>query len=185
VSRIARAGDMIGMPVVALDTGRILGEVRDVVFDPQRSFVGFTLRGRGLLSSPLIGFLPDTGIGAAGPDAVMVESEGALIRDRGEINRLIADHREAPGSDVVTRSGTPLGKVNDVVLEIGSAGIAVVGYCVARDDGREMIVPVLEGPEWDEAMVVPDGAETRSAEGLVGFSRILERLRESRSGVGL
>jgi uncharacterized protein YrrD len=186
VTRIVRAGDLIGMPVVTLDEGRIVGEVRDVLFDPRRSsFVGFTLRGRGLLSSPLLGFLAESEVASTGKDAVMIASDSALMRDRDAVKQQVADKREAPGSEVVTASGTALGTINDVVLEIGPAGLAVVGYCVDRGEGRELIVPALEGAEWDDAMIVPDGAETASAEGLVGFSRILEQLRAARGGVGL
>lgn len=187
MTRIVRAGDLIGMPVVTLDEGRIVGEVRDVLFDPRQStFVGFTLRGRGLLSSPLIGYMPGPAIGSIGRDAVMLESESLLERGRDAIRRQIADHREVPGSEVVTESGAELGSISDIVLEIGPADVVVVGYCVERSDGRELIVPAPDTTiDWDEALVVPDGVETQSAEGLVGFSEILEQLRQSRSGIGL
>ncbi|CAN5642082.1 PRC-barrel domain-containing protein [soil metagenome] len=188
MTRIVRAGDLIGMPVVTLDKGRIVGEVRDVLFDPRQStFVGFTLRGRGLLSSPLIGYMPGPAISSIGRDAVMLESESLIERGRDAIRQQIADHREVPGSEVVTESGAELGSINDIVLEIGLADVVVVvGYCVERSDGRELILPAPDTKiDWDEALVLPDGFETRSAEGLVGFSRVLEQARESRSGVGL
>lgn len=187
MTRIVRAGDVIGMPVVTLDEATIVGEVRDVLFDPGEARVaGFTLRGRGLLSPPLLGLLPGADVRALGQDAVMIESESAVIRDKQRIREHVPKKREAPGSEVVTDDGEPVGTVSDIVLEIGDDGMTVVGYCIERDDGRELIVPTLEAPrEWSDVIVVPPGIEERAAEGLVGFSLLLERSREMRSGAGL
>jgi uncharacterized protein YrrD len=186
VTRIVRAGELIGMPVVALDEGRILDEVRDVLFDPlEARLVGLTLRGRGLLSAPLSGYVAAAAIASIGPDAVMIGSASLVERERDALKRQTADQREVPGSEAVTESGIMLGSINDVVLEIGAADVVVVGYCVKRDNGRELIVPApTSTTDWDGALIVPDAVETQSAEGLVGFSRVLEELRQSGSGVG-
>jgi uncharacterized protein YrrD len=175
-----RASDLIGMPVVTLDEARIIGEVRDVLFDPRESRIaGLTVRGRGLLSPPLLGFLAVESIHSAGNDAVMVPDEAAMVRDKKQINERIADQREAPGSMVATEDGVELGVVGDFVLEADGSQLRVVGYCIEREEGRELIVPAPEGqPEWSDEIVLPSGTEKQATEGLVGFSRELERARQ-------
>lgn len=175
------------MPVVTLDSATIVGELRDVLFDPVEARVaGFTLRGRGLLSSPMLGLLPAGDVRAFGQDAVMIERDDAVIRDKGLIREQVGEKHEAPGSEVVTDDGEPVGTVTDIVLEIGEGSLVVVGYCIERDDGREVIVPAPAGPrEWTDVIVVPAGIERQAVEGLVGFSVLLERSREAASGAGL
>jgi uncharacterized protein YrrD len=175
-----RASDLIGMPVVTLDEARIIGEVRDVLFDPRESRIaGLTVRGRGLLSSPLLGFLAAESIHSAGNDAVMVADESVLVRDKKQISERIADQREAPGSEVVTEDDIELGVVGDIVLEAVGDQLQVVGYCIEREDGRELIVRTPEGQtEWSDQIVVPAGTERQATEGLVGFSHELQRARE-------
>ncbi len=168
---------------MAMDEAKIIGEVRDVLFEPcEARVVGFTLRGRGLLSSPMIGLLPADSIRAAGNDAVMVESASVLLRDHDEVRKRMPDKQEAPGTEVVTEDGVNLGVVGDVVLEVIDDRIEVVGYCVERDEGRELIIPAPKSPgEWSEQVVLPRGSEQRFTEGLVGFSAELKRLRRESS----
>lgn len=179
MTRVVRAGDLIGMPVITLDEAVTLGEVRDVLFDPLESaFVGFTVRGRGLLSPPLIGYLPADAIAATGEDAVMIETDSRLVREHDQIEQQMAGRQEAPGNEIVTEGGQSLGTVSDVVLEIGPDSANVVGYCLTRENGRELIVPAPAAPlEWSATIVVPDGIERRSAEGIAGFSRLLQSWR--------
>ena len=183
-----RAAELIGMPVATLDSATIIGEVRDICFDPLRwRFLGFTLRGRGLLSPPLIGFLPSAGMKALGHDAVMIGSEAVVLRDPIDISSALGEHDDAVGTEVVTDQGATLGRITDLVLETDGRGVSVVGYAVKPDDGREMVVPLLpdSGPNWGEALVVPASVEGLGAGGLMGFREALERTRAMRSGVGL
>jgi uncharacterized protein YrrD len=187
VRRLARAAELIGMPVVTLDTATIVGEVRDVLFDPrQTSFVGITLRGRGLLSPPFIGLLPVAALRAIGHDAVMIESASSVVREDSDISAITGEQRDIVGSEVVTDEGTVLGDISDIVLEINESTPAVVGYCVIQPDGHELIVPAPEGPrEWAEVVVVPSNVEQRGAIGLIDFREVLERMRSANSGMGL
>jgi uncharacterized protein YrrD len=187
VTRIVRAGDLIGMPVITLDGATLVGEVRDVLFDPGAArLVGFTLRGRGLLSPPLLGVLPAASLRSIGRDAVMIDAAAALIRDGDKVREHVAGRHEAPGSQVLTEAGERLGTITDVVLELGRGqAAAVVGYCLERDDGREVIVPVPAGAaDWQEALVLPAHLEEQAAEGLLGFGALLERGRAMRSDAG-
>src|SRR4051812_4137990 len=127
--RLARATELMGLRVVTLDTAAAVGEVRDVLFDPARSrVVAFTIRGRGLLSPPLIGLLPTGSVSSIGRDAVMISHEMALVRQRDGMATALDDQIEVLGKEVVTDAGGTLGAVIDVVLEVerGDAVVAVI-----------------------------------------------------------
>jgi uncharacterized protein YrrD len=188
VTRFVRAAELIGTPVATLDSATFIGEIRDVLFDPLRwRFLGFTLRGRGLLSPPLIGFLPSAAIKALGRDALMIASDADLVRDPTDITSALGEHEDAVGTEVLNDEGVKLGRVADLVLETDGRKVSVAGYVIRRDDGRELVVPLLpdSGPNWGEALVVPASVEGLGAGGLVGFREALDRTRALRSGVGL
>ena len=184
MSRLARAGELIGMPVVTLESATTVGEVKDVLVDPGRSrIIGFTVRGHGLLSSPLVGILPGEHIHAIGRDALMIAAESAIVRQREGMAGTLADQQEVVGKEVVTRGGASLGTINDVVLEIEGNVANVVGYEISRHEGHVVIVPVPTGvPLSGEALLLPDDVEQQGANGLTGFRDVLERVRMTHSG---
>lgn len=186
MNRLARASDLIGMPVVALDSATTAGEIKDVLVDPARSLVvGFTVRGQGLLSSPLLGMLPREHVHAIGRDALMVPTADGVVAEREGMTTLLEGQQDVVGKEVVTQSGTSLGTVNDVVLEIDEAAANVVGYEIDRPDGHTVIVPITHGtPLSGEALLVPDDVEQGAANGLNGFRDALDRLRMNHSGAG-
>jgi sporulation protein YlmC with PRC-barrel domain len=184
VTRLVRAAELIGRPVLTLDEAKIIGEVRDVLFDPHDSRItGFTLRGRGLLSPSMLGLVPIERVRSVGSAAVMVHDAAALLRDADEQREYLPERQDATGTEVVAEDGTPIGLVSDIVIETDGEQLMVVGYCLEREeDSRELIVPAPEGPrEWGEAIVVPADVERQAIEGLVGFSTLLERIRRERA----
>jgi sporulation protein YlmC with PRC-barrel domain len=187
VSRVARASELIGQPVVTLDGATTIGEVRDVLFDPERSrVVGFTLRGRGLLSSPLMGILPGDWVRSIGRDAIMIESEDSVVRDRDGMQAAVGDQQEIIGKEVVTDAGKSLGTVSDIVLEVEGPAAHVVGYELDRSGGQQWIVPISGAvPVSGEALVLPADAERDAVSGLSIFRESLDRGRERPpTGVG-
>lgn len=183
MTRLARAADLIGRPVVGLDTAAVVGEIKDVLIDPARSLViGFTLRGRGLLSPALLGMLPAEEVRSLGRDAVMIESEAVLLRQREGMESMVGDQDEVIGKKVVSDTGQPLGTVADVVLEVDGAKAVVVGYEIEGSDGQRLLVPVPGTvPLSAGALVVPAGAEENVAGGLSSFREALERARRPAS----
>jgi sporulation protein YlmC with PRC-barrel domain len=186
MSRLARATEMIGMPIVALDSATTTGEIKDVLVDPSTSrVIGFTVRGEGLLSSPLIGMLPREHVHAIGRDALMVPTAEAIVAEREGMGTLLEGQQEVVGKEVVTRSGTSLGTVSDVVLEVEEAVAGVVGYEIERPDGNTVIVPVTDGaPLSGDALLLPDEVEQQASNGLNGFRDVLDRVRMTHSGAG-
>jgi uncharacterized protein YrrD len=186
MSRLARAGELIGMPIVALDSAMAIGEVKDVLVDPARSLViGFTVRGQGLLSAPLLGMLPRENVHAIGRDALMIAAPDAMVTEREGMSAAVDDQQEVLGKEVITQGGSSVGTVGDVILEIEGAGADVVGYEVSRPDGHTVIVPAPHSVAVSgEALLVPDEAEQQAANGLVGFRDVLDRARMTHSGAG-
>lgn len=179
MSRLCRAHEVMGLPVVTLDTGTAIGEVRDVLFDPSRSkVIGFTVRGRGLLSPPLVGLLPVETIRAIGRDAVMITSETGVVDGRDGLDSAVDQQVEVIGREVVNDAGATLGEVVDVILEVERADAEVVGYEI-EGDGRRFIVPLgTSAPLSDDALMVPADVEQYGANGLHGFRETLDRARQ-------
>jgi uncharacterized protein YrrD len=184
MSRLARAGELIGMPIVALDSAETVGEIKDVLVDPARSrVIGFTVRGQGLLSSPLLGMLPRENVHAIGRDALMIAAQEAVVTEREGMRAVVDDQQEVVGKEMVTRGGASLGTVGDVILEIEEANADVVGYEISRPDGHTVIVPVPQSvPLSGDALLVPDEVEQQAANGLAGFRDVLDRTRMTHSG---
>ncbi|OII64999.1 PRC-barrel domain protein [Streptomyces sp. CC53] len=178
MSTYTRARDISGTPVVTLH-GEDVGQVKDVVFDPARGSVSaFTLSGRGLLAGPLHRTLPWDDVHGLGPDAVMVRDEEALEEDR--------KRRKASGggsgfgvlgATMITRDGTLMGTVTDVIIETGRHPV-VAGYEVETRERRRVLVPV-DGPVAvsGDRIVVPDAAARHRAGDLDGFESAAEALR--------
>jgi uncharacterized protein YrrD len=179
LTRLVRATEVIGLPVVTLDTAVAVGEVRDVLFDPSRSrVVAFTVRGRGLLSSPLLGLLPGAAISAIGRDAVMIATADALVHERSGMASTLDDQIEVLGKEVVSDGGGTLGNVLDVVLEVEGGDATVVGAEIERAGEGAVILPLPSGtPVSADALVVPAAAEPYAANGLGGFREVLARAR--------
>lgn len=186
MSRLARASELIGMPVVALDSATTAGEIKDVLVDPANArVIGFTVRGHGLLSSPLIGMLPREHVHAIGSDALMVPTAESIVAEREGMSSALEEQQEVVGKEVVTLSGVSLGTVGDVVVEIDVAVANVVGYQIDRQDGHSVLVPIPGGTSMsDEALLVPDDVEQQASNGLNGFRDVLDRARVTHTGVG-
>lgn len=181
MTRLARATELMGLPVVTLDRAAAVGEIRDVLFDPSRSrVVALTVRGRGLLSPPLIGLLPASAVRAIGRDAVMIGSDDALVREREGMASALDDQVEVLGKEVVTDAGATLGVVVDVVLEIQGGEAVVVGCEVERTAEQRVILPLPAGMSLTaDTLVVPAALEPYAANGLSGFRDVLARARRS------
>ena len=72
---LLRASELIGLPIVTIEGGEDVAEVKDVVYGSEQGRVlGFTLNKRGLLSGRRREVLPIDQVTAIGKDAVMMSS---------------------------------------------------------------------------------------------------------------
>ena len=186
MSLLLRATELGKRPVVTL-AGEDIAQIKDVIYDASGGAVsGFTLNGRGIFAGPLKKALPITGVVAIGPDAVMITDAGALT-ERVEIAAAgdLRD-RHVLGNRVVTDTGTDLGTVVDVILQVG-ADTDVVGYEIeageALGDGRRVLLPLPDTLAVSgEALIVPRGAAEFVAHDLAGFGAAVAAFRTHLKG---
>lgn len=171
---------VIGLPVVTLDGGEDVADVRDVVYDPGAgSIVGLTLNKRGFLRGRLRAVLPATNIHAIGPDAVIVLSESALtaLDDAPAAVATPDEHRNIVGNDVTTESGTVVGHVVDLALIAGGKG-EVVGYQIRSLTGQLRYLPFhLQISISGTALIVPDKSVQDLRNDLVSLGASVDEFR--------
>ncbi len=138
--RLLRAGEIIRMPVVTIDGGEDVAEVKDVVYDDaNHQLVGFTLNKRGWFRGTLSDVLDATQIAAVGDDAVMVDSDTDVSAPvaAADAAALGGGGDDVLGDSVITTDGTVLGTVSGVIVSAGQRP-AAVGY----------EVPTMMVPRW-------------------------------------
>lgn len=181
MTRLVRATELNGLPVVTM-SGDDVGEVRDVVYDVDRGgLVGFTLNKRGFFSGRLKEVLTVASVASIGKDAVMVETDDALT-EKGDAPETITgalSDRNVIGASVLTEEGTTLGRVTDVVVQVGRKAEAV-GYELTStgDDSRRLFIPLPEQLAVSgDALMVPSGLEAFVRDDLTGFGGAVETYR--------
>lgn len=177
---LMRATEIVKRPVVTL-AGEDIAQIKDIVYESHGgSVAGFTLAGRGLFAGPLKTGLVWPAVHGLGPDAVMVADEGALtaLDDvLGSAGERSAGGGDVLGSRVLTEGGTDLGKVVDVVLEVGAA-LDVVGYELDPKEGKKVFIPLPDTLAVSgQALVVPDAAREFVSDDLAGFGAAVTAFR--------
>ncbi|MEU2900565.1 PRC-barrel domain-containing protein [Streptomyces sp. NPDC001273] len=182
------ASDITRRPVVTLG-GEAVAQVKDVVFDGHAGRVsGFTLSGRGLFSGPLRQALPWEAVTGLGPHAVMIHDETAL-KSRDEVaDSAEAAHGNVLGARVLTDTGTDLGRITDVVIEVTAAQALVAGYEITPakapgHHGRTVFIPLARTIAVSgEALVVPAAAAEFMADDLSALEKAIPEFRNRMSG---
>ncbi|WP_267243398.1 PRC-barrel domain-containing protein [Streptomyces sp. PR69] len=174
------AREVAAKPVVTLE-GEDIGQVKDIVFDPERGEVRcFTLSGRGLFAGPLKRALLWEKVHALGPDAVMVRDASALEGDDKAAREQRTERGGANvlGARMMTESGTVLGTVTDAVLAAGTTP-RVVGYEIEAADRQRVLAPVVRPVAVSgELVIVPDATAEFSAGDLAGLAAAEAGLRD-------
>lgn len=193
MSRLMRTSEIAKRPVVTM-SGDDIAQIRDVVYSADGGSVrGFTLAGRGLLSGPKSSVLPWGKVAALGADAVMIADEGAL-EDRATLigagDSPTAPRGDVLGSRVLTDTGTDLGAVVDVVIEVQGARDAadVVGYEIESSEalensGTRVLMPLPDTMAASgEHLIVPATAKDFVRLDLAGFGAAVEDFRAQLAG---
>lgn len=171
---------LVGHPVVSLQTGEDVAEVRDIVFDPAGGLLtGFTLNERGTWHGRMRDVLPIDRVTAVGDGAVMIADADALVAsddDAQDITAASEADAEVVDDLVVTESGQTLGTVLDVIIVAGSSP-RVVAFEIESDEAATRFIP--RSPDSGvsaSALVVPDDYEARIADDLDSLADQLDSL---------
>jgi uncharacterized protein YrrD len=182
---LLRGTDLNTLPVVGIDAGEALADVKDVVYSAERgALLGFTLNKRGFLKGPMKEVLAYGDVVAIGRDAVMVASSSAVTKAAETLSAVVDESggRNVLGNDVLTDGGQRLGTVIDVVVEVTTG--EVVGYELIGDEalqahaGRPLLIPIpatlaVSG----SVLMVPVAVEPFIRDDLSGFGAAVDEFR--------
>lgn len=191
MSVLMRATEIEKRVVVTL-AGDDIAQVKDVVYGDDGVVVGFTLAGRGLFAGPRKDALPWTGVKALGPDAVVIP-DPTVLAPRDDVVDKAARRGGTRGgrvlaSRVLSDSGTDLGEVTDVVLDIGSGRAVLVGYEIKpsealRTQGHSVLIPIDAAQAVSgENLIVPNAATEFVSDDLAGFGAAVDAFRARLAG---
>ena len=177
--RLVRASDVSGLPVVSIDSGEDVAEIRDVVFNGHsHRLVGFTLNKRGWFRGRLKERLEAEHVHAIGPDAVMVANAEHLTAPDTAPSALTGDEQtnEILGNRALSADGNELGTVTGVVLSTATNPQAV-GYEIENDDGSVFVPISAELALSDDNLLLPASATDFIVNDLTGFGAAVQRFR--------
>lgn len=185
MTRMARATELIGLPVISF-AGEDIAEIKDVVYEPARGgLVGFTLNKRGFFRGRLKLVLTMDAVHSLGRDAVMIEDDDALAdtSDAPDAITEASGERNVIGAAVMTDGGKQLGTVTDIVVSLGP-GAEAVGYklggsaITAERGGRPLYIPLPEQLAVSgEALMVPGEVEAFVHDDLSGSGAAVAEFR--------
>lgn len=109
-----RAMNLIGLPVIAIDSGKRVGNVKDLWMDGNLLTVGIVLTLRRMFFSPKI--VPWEQVKTIGEDAVFISNKLVIqhIESLDGIYSLSMGSRKLQGLFVLLESGHQLGRIEDV-----------------------------------------------------------------------
>jgi uncharacterized protein YrrD len=185
MTELVRAGDLIGRPVVTLDGGDDIAEVKDVVYDSEaRRLVGFTLNKRGWFRGSIKELLPAESVQAIGDTAVMIRDEAALTPPKDAPTDLAGapSSRNVLGDRVITESGVDLGEVSGLVMMLGDQ-VDVVGYELQEESGGRKFIPIdAQTAVSGQSLVVPANIADFTRHDLSDFGAAVEQYRTAHGG---
>ncbi|MGE5559858.1 MAG: PRC-barrel domain-containing protein [Chloroflexota bacterium] len=158
-----RRRDLIGRPVLELNSGRYIGEAREIIVDlSSASVVGIVVqRGRWFRSTWI---LPFENVLSCGDGVITVADDDALIA-HGEFDQGRSSGRQQlVGKRILSEQGRDLGTLDDIFFD--PASCAVTGYQISAGVVQDLLegkrsmpaVPLLLG--YDAVIVsgeIPDG----------------------------
>ncbi|SDD00792.1 Uncharacterized protein YrrD, contains PRC-barrel domain [Paenibacillus sp. UNCCL117] len=157
---LKRTRDVIGLPVICVQTGKQVGAIKDVLLDDEWQVRAFILSdGHWFQEANCVEW---EGVVAIGDDAVTIEREDLIkpLEAEESWRLLLGGSRRIKGLPLLTVNGNQLGFVDDVYLD-GESGRKVIGYEVTEG----FISDLKEGRKWlpmpdsvkvgEDALIVP------------------------------
>jgi uncharacterized protein YrrD len=119
------AKKLIGLPVAAVDTQSKIGEIRQILIDPQNgNLMGFLVSLGGLLSPKKV--LSAVDIREFDPNGIVTESSANLVEPKEivRVNDIIKKKIFLIGMSAKTESGKSLGNVEDLLIDTDTSCVA-------------------------------------------------------------
>lgn len=136
-----KSQEILGLPVFSIVDGRKLGQVKDLVINPEEAKVDFILVSNG---SWYVGarVLPFKAVMGVGEHAVTTESENLLatINETSSANSLLQRNIEVKGNRVLTNKGNLIGVVSEYEIDENTGKLVRLEYKTALDESKIEIV---------------------------------------------
>ncbi|MFY9140947.1 MAG: PRC-barrel domain-containing protein [Thermacetogeniaceae bacterium] len=156
-----KAREIIGLPVVSLDTGKEIGVVTDLLWShPEKKIICLVVEDR---------HLSFTNINSIGKDAVTVSSAEVLEEERDYPEATSLNQKE--DELVLTQDGQNLGTLNDVIFDVTEGKL--LGYEVSTGlvgdllTGRMVMSPEMVATWGKEAIIAGCTGINRGEQGAV------------------
>ncbi len=130
-----KSQEIIGLPVFSIIDGRKIGQVKDLVINPEEGKVDFLMVSNGswYVGAKVLPFNAVIGIGA---HAVTTESEGQLsiVNENPIANTLLQRNIEVKGNRVLTNKGNLIGIITEYEIDENAGQILRIEYRSAQDE---------------------------------------------------
>lgn len=163
-----KAREIIGLPVVSLDTGKEIGVVTDLLWShPKMKIICLVVEEKGGFNHNR--HLSFTDINSIGKDAVTVSSADVLEDEREHLDAASLNQKE--GELVLTQDGQNLGTLNDVIFDVNEGKL--LGYEVSTGlvgdllTGRMVMSPEMVATWGKEAIIAGFTGTDRGDQGAV------------------
>ncbi|MEW9700075.1 PRC-barrel domain-containing protein [Paenibacillus sp. SI8] len=164
-----KAHDLIGLPVLTVETGKQIGQVKDLLLDPTWNIKGIVLESKNWFSS--LRYIPWEELVAAGEDAVTILNDNVIqeLEQAEGLHALLEGSRKIKGLPVITVGGQQLGVVEDVYLN-KDWGKQIVGYELSEGfisdlkEGRRWLPMPESATKGEDAIIVPTHATSEVEE---------------------
>ncbi len=162
-----KASDIIGLPVLCIQTGNQLGVVKDIACDPETSVYGLILEPKTLFNEGKV--IPIKDVKSLGDDAITVYVEDIaqpfdkIEQQHDDLIRGLYCSGKLKGTKVVTSNGNELGSLEDVYFheEVGT----IIGYELSEGivadikEGRKYLPKPESMTEGKDVLIVPKSSE--------------------------
>lgn len=136
-----KSQEIIGLPVFSVIEGRKIGQVKDLVINPEEGKVDFILVGNGSWyeGARVLSYKAVMGIGE---HAVTTESENQLtnLNETAHVNTLLDRNVEIKGNRILTNKGNLIGVISEYELDESTGRMTRLQYKCAQDESKTEIV---------------------------------------------
>jgi uncharacterized protein YrrD len=150
-----KSQEIIGLPVFSIVDGRKIGQVKDLVINPEEGKVDFILVSNG---SWYVGarVLPYSAVLGVGEHAVTTESENMLTNINETVNasNLLERNIEVKGNRVLTNKGNLIGAISEYEVEEASGQIVKLEYKAAQDETQVLYIDASQVLTYGKDVIV-------------------------------